>query len=111
MEGNSETLDLAISQEDDDGIERAHFQRVTRNKVNPSSMSLCNVLVLDFNLWLMFKVSTSENRTCWWEILWCDYYVFEDEKLHRRPELQRVSWYCLSYYNEDIGKIWGRSID
>lgn len=50
MEGNSETLELAISQEDDDGIERAHFQRVTRNKVNPSSMSLCNVLVLDFNL-------------------------------------------------------------
>ena len=35
---DSETLDLAISQEDDDGIENAHFQRTTRNQVNASSM-------------------------------------------------------------------------
>jgi hypothetical protein len=38
MEGNSETLDLAISEENDSGIENAHFQRTTRNQVNPSSM-------------------------------------------------------------------------
>jgi predicted NUDIX family NTP pyrophosphohydrolase len=74
-------------------------------------MSSSYVLVFDFNQSLMFKVSTSEKRTCWWEILWYDYYAREDGKLQRRPELQRVSWYCLSYHNEDIGKIWRRSND
>jgi hypothetical protein len=61
MEGDSETLDLAISPEDDDGIESAHFKRVTRNQVNPSSMSLYYMLVLDFIQRWMFKFFNIEN--------------------------------------------------
>ena len=64
MEAQSETLDSAILPENDEEIESAHFQRNTRNQVNPSSMTSCYVLLLDFNQRLMFKVSTSENRTC-----------------------------------------------
>jgi hypothetical protein len=64
MEAQSETLDSAILPENDEEIESAHFPRNTRNQVNPSSMSSSYVLVLDFNQRLMFKVSTSENRTC-----------------------------------------------
>ena len=69
MEAQSETLDSAILPENDEEIESAHFPRNTRNQVNPSSMTSCYVLLLDFNQRLMFKVSTSENRTCGWEIL------------------------------------------
>jgi hypothetical protein len=64
MEAQSETLDSAILPENDEEIESAHFPRNTRNKVNPSSMSSSYVLVLDYNRRLMFKVGTSENRTC-----------------------------------------------
>jgi len=64
MEAQSETLDSAILPENDEEIESAHFPRNTRNQVNPSSMSSSYVLVFDFNQSLMFKVSTSENRTC-----------------------------------------------
>ena len=46
MEAQSETLDSAILQENDEEIESAHFPRNTRNQVNPSSMSSWYVLLL-----------------------------------------------------------------
>lgn len=44
MAATSETLNSAISDEDDDGIMEAHFPVNTRNQVIPSSMSLYDVL-------------------------------------------------------------------
>jgi len=69
MEAQSETLDSAILPGNDEEIESAHFQRNTRNKVNPSSMSSSYVLVLDYNQSLLFIVSEIENRACYCEIL------------------------------------------